>query len=355
MKEAIPITEQTIEAAVLGGMVLGGGGGGWPEDGRRLGQLALAIGNPRLVSVDSLVSDAILVTVGLVGSPASEERYVKPIHYVRAVELLQKSLGRPVAGLITNENGATATLNGWLQSACLGLPVVDAPANGRAHPTGVMGSMGLHQDPAYTSVQVAVGGNPDRGRYVEAVFNGSLQQTAALVRATAVSAGGFVAVARNPVTAGYAKENGAPGAIAMAIDLGSAMLGKDGPAAYHAAANALRGEIVTCARVEQLSLTSEGGLDLGHAHLRDGSGAGLVLTFLNEYMTLDRGSERLGSFPDLIMTFDAVTGVPLLSAQLREGQEIALLVVPRSQLILGAGMRDPELLRDVEKMIGTTL
>ncbi len=355
MKEAISITEQTIEAAVLGGMVLGGGGGGWPEDGRRLGHLAMAMGNPRLIPVDSLAPDAILVTVGLVGSPASEERYVKPIHYVRAVELLQKSLGRPVAGLITNENGSTATLNGWLQSACLGLPVVDAPANGRAHPTGVMGSMGLHRDPSYTSVQVAVGGNPDRGRYVEAVFTGSLQQVAPLVLATAVSAGGFVAVARNPVSAAYAKDHGAPGAIAMAIDLGLAMLGKAGPATYQAAANALRGEILTRARIEQLSLTSAGGLDLGHVHLRESSGAGLALTFLNEYMTLNRGGERLGSFPDLIMTFDAATGVPLLSAQLREGLEIAVLVVPRSQLILGAGMRDPELMRDLEKTIGTTL
>ena len=66
--------------------------------------------------------------------------------------------------------GGEATVNGWLQAAVLGLPLVDLPCNGRAHPTGVMGSMNLHKITDYKTVQACVGGNPETGSHVECFF-----------------------------------------------------------------------------------------------------------------------------------------------------------------------------------------
>ena len=152
----IQITEETVRAAVYGGALLGGGGGGDPHEGEILGGLALAVGDPVLLTLGELDDEASVVTVSAVGAPAAKDQYLKPMHYVRALELL-KSYGIAMDGLITCENGGIATVNGWFQSAVLGIPVIDAPANGRAHPIGLMGSMGLHMVPGFESVQTASG------------------------------------------------------------------------------------------------------------------------------------------------------------------------------------------------------
>lgn len=124
------IDEDIVRYATLGGALLGGGGGGSMEEGRRLGELALKQGNPFIVSVDHMPGDASIVTVSAVGAPAAGDIHVTPMDYVKAVEVLIHN-GVSVDGLITCENGGLATLNGWYQSAVLGIPVIDAPCNGR--------------------------------------------------------------------------------------------------------------------------------------------------------------------------------------------------------------------------------
>jgi hypothetical protein len=42
----------------------------------------------------------------------------------------------------------------------------------------------------------------------------------------------------------------------------------------------------------------------------------------------------------------------LISAQIREGSEVVIIVVLSEQLILGAAMRDIGLLRRIEKAVG---
>ena len=347
------IDEQLVEAAVIGGAVLGGGGGGSMGWGRELAELAVRMGTVRLVDIDTIDDKAILVTVSAVGAPAAKAALVKPVAYVRAVELLTEKAQIKAGGLITNENGGTATVNGWLQSAILGIPVVDAPCNGRAHPTGAMGAMGLHAKEGYVSYQAAAGGDPAQGRYLELVVEGNIEQAAALVRQAAVQAGGLVAVARNPIDAGYVKKNGAPGAVRQSISLGQAMLTarpKGGTAVVEAAAEVLGGEIVEMGTVEKVELVTAGGFDSGRVTL-----GSIEFTFWNEYMTLEKDGTRLGTFPDLIMTLDQSTGMPVSSADIREQQDVAILYVPRANLLLGAGMFCPELLVAAEQVTGKRL
>ncbi|TLY70919.1 MAG: DUF917 domain-containing protein, partial [Gammaproteobacteria bacterium] len=45
------LTAADVEFAVKGGSVLACGGGGWPEHGRELGNLAVTIGRPELVTL----------------------------------------------------------------------------------------------------------------------------------------------------------------------------------------------------------------------------------------------------------------------------------------------------------------
>jgi DUF917 family protein len=346
------VDKEVVRAAAYGGAVLGGGGGGAIEEGLRLGRLALEVGQPRLVTLDEMEDQAVLVTVSAVGAPAAADQYLEPMHYVHALKLLIVHLDEPVAGLITNENGGLATLNGWFQSAVTGLPVVDAPCNGRAHPTGLMGAMGLNRIADYVSRQAAVGGNPETGRHVRLYVEGSLASASRLVRQSSVEAGGLVAVARNPATVAYVRDNAAPGALQQAIEAGRALLGAAGPReAAEVVCGVLDGEVVCQARVTGLTLHTTGGFDVGQVELQ----GGYELTFWNEYMTLEQHGQRLATFPDLITTLSATEIHPMGSAELREGQEVLVVRVPCQHLRLGGGMRQPELFRVAEQAVGKDL
>lgn len=344
------LTMEHLEAAVLGGCVLGGGGGGSMEKGLRTAKLGLELAPVTLVDPEDMEDEAVLVNVSNVGAPSAEHAWVDPMDNGRVVTVLCEKMGIHADGIITNEAGGSASVNGWLQCALLGLPLVDAPCNGRAHPTGVMGSMGLHKIPDYYSYQAAVGGRREDGRRIEMAAGGSLGSVARLVRETAVEANGLVAVARNPVTMKYARENGACGSVRQAIELGQAMIAarpQGADAVLNAVCEFLGGSILANARVEQVDLRCSGGFDTGIVRVGD-----VELTFWNEYMTAERNGVRAATFPDLIMTFDAETGIPVTSAEIKEGMRAAVLVVDKSRIKLGAGMKDPELFIPCEKAVG---
>ena len=132
------IDNEWVEAAVVGGGILGGGGGGSMSEGRSLGQLALQLGDPRIIDLADVPEDSLILVVSAVGAPSVAE-HPTPSHYVRAVSLMLEQLKGKVGALMTNEIGGLAVVNGLVQSAIVDLPLLDAACNGRAHPTGVMG------------------------------------------------------------------------------------------------------------------------------------------------------------------------------------------------------------------------
>ncbi len=161
-------------------------------------------------------------------------------------------------------------------------------------------------------------------------LSGSLSKAAAMVRQASVAAGGMIAVARNPVTVAYARENGTPGAVCQAMKVGEAWLSHQGEAAVDAVVAFLKGRVLIEGVVTDFSLVMENGFDVGTVQIEDT----YEISFWNEYMTLEYNGERLATFPDLIMTFEAETGRPIVSAALAKGQQVMMLVVPRDNLIL---------------------
>ncbi len=342
------ITEELAEAAILGGAVLGGGGGGIAK-GRRNVREALSLGAVRLVDIDDVDPETVLITGSAVGAPAAAEAQALPKDYVRVVEILMENGCPKPGGFIPNECGGSSITNGWVPAALMGLPVVDALCNGRAHPTGAMGSMGLHRDPGYVSRQAAAGGNPEKGLYLELHVAGKLDVAAPLIRSAAERAGGLVAVARNPVEASFAKKNAACGALKQAIALGEKMkaagFGK-GESVVSAVVDFLGGTVVERGTVSGLELVTRGGFDSGRIVI-----GGFETTFWNEFMTLERGGKRLGTFPDLIMTLNAADGHPVTTAELSRGQDVFLIHVPANRLLLGEGMRCMDLMATIEPVV----
>lgn len=348
---SIVMTENHIEAIALGGCLLGGGGGGSMTEGIKLAKSALKHGKVFLKDINDVDLEVIVLTSSAVGAPSSSETFVTDQYHARTVELCRAVGISEIDAFIANECGGGSIFNGWVPAAILNLPVLDAPCNGRAHPTGMMGSMGLHRIKDYISIQSAVGGNPKTGKHLEAVFKGALETTSSLVRQCAVCAGGFAAVARNPVKASFVKEHGAPGAIKLAMKLGNAMIKArlvSSRAVASASMDILGGNVITSSSIKEKELISKGGFDHGRILLEDEH----EITFWNEYITLEHKGKRINTFPDLIMTLDAESGIPVTSAEVHERQKVIVVAALTSNLILGEGMRCKELFEPIEKAVG---
>src|SRR3984885_904919 len=270
-----------VHAAVTGGSVLAAGGGGWVDHGMLVGTTAVQYGTPRLASLDELDPDAMLATVSAIGAPAAVGWEMRPGDYVRALELLMDAFDEPIIGTVTAQNGSSTTCNGWVASAVLGTLVVDAAGDGRAHPTGKMGSFGLAADDDYQTVQAVAGGNRAENRYLEVVTKGTVRHTANVLRTASDQSGGFIACARNPLPAAFVADHAAVGAISFALDLGEAILAAEpnGPQRTIAVtAEHLGGRILATGTVRSRTLRTDNAFDIGTIEGED-----LELGFVNEY------------------------------------------------------------------------
>jgi DUF917 family protein len=338
--------------AVWGGSVLASGGGGWVDHGLVMGELATRVGRPVLCSADELDDGDVVVTVTAIGAPASPNREIRPLDYVRALQLVAAELDFPVEAVMTAQNGSSTTLNGWIQSAILGVVVLDAAGDVRAHPTGKLGAMGLTTRPGYETVQAVAGGNRELCGGLEVVVRGRVITTSDVLRDVCVRAGGFIAAARHPVEAAYVKENAAIGAISYALSLGSAMrVAPDALAVISAAIEATGGRVVAQGPVsDEEPLRTEGGFDHG-AFSIDGH----TVRYLNEYMTVDIDGERIATYPDVIATLALDDGRPVSIAEMTKGREVALFVIDQSLLPLSTSTRDRFALEEVERIMGVSL
>jgi DUF917 family protein len=317
-----------------------------------MGELATRIGRPVLCTADLLDDDDIVVTVTAIGAPAAPNREIRPLDYVRALELVADELDGPVTAVMTAQNGSSTTLNGWIQSAVLGVTVLDATGDVRAHPTGKLGAMGLTTRPGYETVQAVAGGNRELCGGLEVVVRGQVIATSDVLRDVCVRAGGFIAAARHPVEASYVKGHAALGAVSYALSLGAAMRAASGAeAVMKAAVAATGGRILASGPVSEVDpLRTAGGFDHGSFAID-----GHIVRYLNEYMTVDIDGERASTYPDVIATLSLDDGRPVSIAEMKEGREVALFVIDRSLLPLSSSTRDSFALKEVEQIMGVDL
>ncbi|MHA6298249.1 DUF917 domain-containing protein [Devosia sp. CAU 1758] len=349
------LTEKDVEAAVKGGSVYAAGGGGWADHGRMLGHAAVSIGKPELVSVEELADHDWVATAAAIGAPASTTPWeMRGVDYIKAVQLLQDALGEKLAGLMVGQNGKSSTLNGWLPSAALGLKVVDAVGDIRAHPTGDMGSIGLAGSPE-PMIQTAVGGNREDNRYIELVTRGATAKVSPILRTAADMSGGFITSCRNPVRASYVRRHAALGGISLALKLGEAIIAaeaKGGSAINDAIVKTTGGAILVEGKIARKAVTyTSEAFDVGTVTLENGA----VLHVMNEYMAVDdRDGARQATFPDVITTLSR-DGEALSVGQLEEGMPIFVLHVPKSIIPLSSSVLDPAVYPHVEKTMGIEL
>jgi DUF917 family protein len=259
---------------------------------------------------------------------------------------------RRIAGLIASEVGPRAVTYGLFESICTGLPVVDAPANGRAHPFFTMGALGLHRHPQQAIATVAVGG--EATSYVELALRANAITSARLVRDCAARENIALAVVRNALPAAYVARHAAVGALAYAQYVGRMCLAarpRGIGAVLSALALAMGGRRLGTGRIVAAALQPRGGFTLGHVTIARPGQRPLRVSVCNEYITVTNG-RTLAAFPDLIVLFDHDTALPLASPEAVTGRLVSVFGVPRGKLILGSPMRDPALLARLDGVAG---
>lgn len=353
------LTTKDVENAVKGGSVYAAGGGGWADHGRMLGYAAISVGPPELVDVEELDPKAWVATAAAIGAPASTTPWeMRGVDYVRAAKLLQDELGEPVAALMIGQNGKSSTLNAWLPGAVLGMKVLDAVGDVRAHPTGDMGSIGLAGSPK-PMIQTAVGGNRAENRYIELVVKGATAKVSPILRTAADQSGGFIASCRNPVRAKYVKKHAALGGISLALKLGEAIIAAEnaggGSKVIDAIVKTTGGTILVRGTVTKKTVVyTNQAFDIGTIIIGESDNAS-TLHVMNEYMAIDdAGGTRIATFPDVITTMDAA-GTPLSVGQVREGMFVFVLHVPRTIIPLSSSVLDPSVYPSVEAAMGIEL
>lgn len=352
------LDERRLRELVYGGAVLGAGGGGSIEAGLAAGSEALALGSPRLVEIDELAPTTLIATLSIVGSMGGMSGAQPRPQHGLALSQLAKLEKKRIGAVIASEVGPQAVTYGWRESAIAGIPIVDAPCNGRAHPLGVMGSLGLNRNPSHIAAAAAIGGDSGSSNYVHLSLRTSATKAGKMIREAAASFGVPLAVVRNLLPASYVRNHAAIGGLKYAAQVGAIMLremkhGLD--RLLQQLVGFMGGRILFAGRVNSVSLTESHGFTLGHIRLQDRHGGDCAVGVCNEYLALRKERKNLATFPDLITIFDLESSLPLASPQVKPGMRVAVLGVPRSRLKLGSTMKDRSLLVPIERWLNIPL
>jgi hypothetical protein len=345
-------------AAVMGGLLLGAGGGGL-EAGLSAANSVFELGRPRLCSLEELDAQSGVVISTSVGAPSATRPARGNENRIRAFELLRDATaasGIEIRATMASHPGAWIAAT-WVHAALdPAISVADAAANGRGHPTVKMGGLGLAGRPEVTVTQAAAGGGDANG-HLEVVAHGSTQQTSNVLRSAAVQAGGLIAACRGPFPVGFCREAAASGAVTTSIEVGRAMLEAEGSgveAMAEAVIRSLGGRVLAEGAVRLHESRLAEGFDVGQLVIDTGGGE-LVIAICNEFLCADLAGERVASFPDLIVLLSCDDAMPVPAARVERGSRVVVLVVEREHLPLGAGVRDPSVYPEVERMIGREL
>jgi DUF917 family protein len=343
------LTEADVRPALVSGLFLSAGGSGMASTLERhdvAGALALELGPVDLVSLDEFGDNDVIITSTSVGAPGFAKPNIALRDYPEAANRLVAETGCRPAGVIC---GHVPGFNAWLVAAALGIPVVDAAANGRGHPTVEMGGMGLASRPDLPITQVCTSGTGG-GAALSVVARGDIVSTSSLMRQASIQNGGLIASARGPLAAGFVREGGAAGAISFQIELGHAMLAAEGARRVAATADFMKGDVIA-GTVAANDVVYSAGFDVGRITVR-GDGGEVTLGVYNEFMTADRDGKRIATFPDLIGSLDPVSGDPVAISKLAVGSPVAIVIAHRSRIPVGKGALDPAVFPKVEKAMG---
>ncbi len=323
------LTEDRLEALVIGAAVLGTGGGGDPYVGRLMARRALAEHGPvTVLDPAELPDDALCAMSAVMGAPTVlVEKLPGGEEQLRAFRSLEARLGRTITHVICAEVGGLNSTLPVVAAARTGLPLVDADAMGRAFPEIQMSTPTLY---GIGATPMALADDKGNTVVIEAADN---HWTERLARSITIDMGAAAFIALYVQTGAQVKEAMIAGSLRFAEEIGMAVLraraDKRDPVAAllerTGGVRLFRGKVVDVAR------RTEAGFARGHV-LVEGfgpdAGATLRIEFQNENLVARRDGEVVATVPDLITVLDAESAEPVTTEELRYGFRVVVVGMP---------------------------
>lgn len=218
------LTLQEVSDLVAGTTILGTGGGGDPDEGRRILAADISSGKlPKICTSAELDPESYVICVYRCGSivPPGKKRtqeVVKlPIEQMllRGLEVMRRELGADISAVIPAELGGHNTALAIHTASLLGLPAIDADQVGRAAPELVQSSYHVHGVKATPAVVMDT-----LGDLLVVHDYADVDQYEKIARTIAVLAGRYSYVMDTPVKAKEIERLALLGTISQSIKLG---------------------------------------------------------------------------------------------------------------------------------------
>jgi DUF917 family protein len=322
-------SKDAIEDLVVGTTILGTGGGGSPQDGREVLESDLsAEGQLRIVDLDEIPDESLLVSPYYIGSVAPGIRPSKRVTiadpFAVALASMERYFGRKVAATAATELGGGNTAAALHVATQLGIPMVDGDLLGRAGPELHQSTTHIFGESMAPSVVVSETGTV---AFIERYAD--IDDYESLARYVAVLAGGHAAVIDTPLTKSTASKILIKGTISKSIALGRAVRQavQDRRDPVEGVRNVLGGWLVFRGTVEKYEWKNEKGFLFGDVTLsgnKEWQGQNLRSWIKNEHIFAWLGSKPIVMPPDLI-TFLDHTGHGITNDTLRPGLEVSVV------------------------------
>jgi len=328
---AFHVTTDHLERLAIGAGILGTGGGGNPYLGKLIARSFLRQGKTiEVVSLDEVPDDAVVVSVGGMGSPTvAVERLRRADESLNAMRALEAHLGTRFTHIIPSEIGGSNSTIPMIVAAQAGIPVIDGDGMGRAFPELQMETF------------IIEGISPTPGALCDhfghaVVFDhvGDGKSFERYMRAVTIQMGGAAGYAYPAMTGTQVKATAIPDTLSLAIDLGDAILNAraNHTSPVHAALAATGGQQLFSGKVTDVNRRLVAGFARGVVALEGfgaNDGQSLTIDFQNENLIARReDGSVLAVVPDLICLIDAETGDPLTTEIVRYGMRAAVIGIP---------------------------
>ena len=324
---------QVIEVGDLsdiarGAAFLGAGGGGDPYIGYLVSKCAiLEFGSPTIIPLDELDDDATVVSSAMIGAPTvTTEKIVSGDDAVRAVHLMEETIGRNVDAIISGEIGGVNSLLPVMTAARMGLPVVDADGCGRAVPGINMTVWNAANIPATPVILV----NEHLNTVV--IETDDALRAEKITRAAVTGMGLSVMSAIYVMNGKQCKASSVPDTIEIARYIGESIRTPSDKGPIASLLDCLRSTphyskcgILATGKIIDLNREITGGFIIGKVRIESEQGKITDLEFQNEHLKAESEGLLLASVPDIISVVDSETAEPIPTEALRFGQRVTVI------------------------------
>jgi DUF917 family protein len=337
------IDREVLEDLAVGATVLGAGGGGDPYLGKLMARQAIGAHGPvRLIQVEDLPEEGLVLPVAMMGAPTVlVEKVPNGAELKRVVDAVETRLGQRAVALMSAEAGGINSTIPIVAAAELGLPLLDADGMGRAFPEIPMCSMSVR---GISATPMALSDEKGNLELIETVDNAWTER---LSRTATVAMGGSSIIALYHMTTRQAASSVIAGTMSRAIEIGERVrtARERGLDPLGALLETTSGRLLFRGKVADVLRRTVEGFARGTAKIEgshEDSGHSLELEFQNEHLVALRDGEPLATVPDLISVLDADTRTPITTEGISYGQRVEVVGMPCAPI-----WREPEALEIV--------